>query len=157
VALWLAAAYGASSTATRPLLEGGVTLGHPSFLEAMVDLRERSRPGDRVLAANCHQVHWYTRLRCGGFRGGVGPGARQRFGQRLADADWVVVTNFERGQPRFVEEELAALRPEDFGTGGARRFRDPLYWTVVVPAEPLRERHEAGAPQRPSREEAGAS
>jgi hypothetical protein len=158
VGLVLVAAYGWSAASTRPLIEGGATLGYPSFLGAMTDLRERSRAGDVVMAANCHQVSWYTRLRCGGFRGGGRRGAPgESFDERLDSADWVVITSFERGQPQFVEGELTALRPDDFTEGRARRHRDANYWTVVLPSELLRARREAGSPQDPSRDGGGGS
>jgi hypothetical protein len=157
VGVVLFAAYAWSAASTRTELERGATLGYPSFLEAMTDLRERSRAGDVVMAANCHQVSWYTRLRWGGFRGGGRRGAPdESFDERLDSADWVVITSFERGQPQFVEGELTALRPDDFTEGRARRHRDANYWTVVLPAELLRARREAGL-QDPSRGGGGGS
>ena len=130
VAAALAIAFTHTAWTVAPRGVQYVTLGYPSFLNAMKDLRERSGPSDLVIAAPVPQVAWYADRTVRGFP------ERDRLDDELARAAWVVVTNFERGQPSYAIELLGTLE-----TNGrreqARVFRDRRFWTALVPAPAL--------------------
>lgn len=73
---------------SRVVLAQTTTLGHPSFLRAMAYLRARSRPGDVVMSPSVPQTIWYADRT-------VIPL------DRSLNADWIVITNFERSQPKW--------------------------------------------------------
>jgi 4-amino-4-deoxy-L-arabinose transferase-like glycosyltransferase len=84
-ALIVAAVIVSAAIPARRTLTNTVSIGHPSFLSAMRYLREHSGRNDLVMSASEPQTAWYADRR-------VVP-----FGQK--GARWIVVTNFERGQP----------------------------------------------------------
>jgi 4-amino-4-deoxy-L-arabinose transferase-like glycosyltransferase len=111
--------------ATRPVFEGSVTLGYPSFLEAMIFLREHATPGAVVLGANYPQIDWYSGLRAIDF-----PQESSRLQEALRLSEWVVITNFERGQKPYVSGligQSAVGSPES-----AAQFHDGRYTTAVI-------------------------
>ena len=71
------------------------------------------------------------------------------FDDTLKQVEWVVVTNFERGQPAYLARQIAHLRRVDFEYGITRAFRDPRYWTIVVPSEALLARRPLAVPPDP--------
>ncbi len=118
--------------ATQAHFDSVRTLGYPSFLEAMTFLREQTPSDARIVGPNPPQIVWYAD------RSVVDFPPRSELAERLAHADWVVVTNFERGQPPYVGEVAARLPDAAFQAGDAVRFADARYWTLVVRADVLR-------------------
>ena len=106
-----------------------VALGYPSFLQAMRDLRDRTAPGALVVGPNCYQIHWYADLPCH-----FTPNEPDRLAPLLADADWFVAVNFERGQPPYVRELVKRFRRAEIANGHIRVFQDKRNRTVVAPA-----------------------
>jgi hypothetical protein len=110
--------------ATRPVFEYTVTLGYPSFLNAMAFLNRVASPGAVVLGANYPQINWYSGLKAVDFPDEAGlPNA-------LRHSEWVVITNFERGQKRYVlglPNRIASWNPET-----AAVFRDQQFRTIVI-------------------------
>lgn len=118
---------------TIRLIRHSVTLGFPSFLTAM-EAVERGTPATAVvMGPNCYQIAWYSHRRCRPL-----PSDRtmeadpSRFADHLGGIDYVVVTSFERGQPRYAVDELR--RVEHRQPDRVETFSDPRFWTAVVPA-----------------------
>jgi hypothetical protein len=103
------------------------TVGYPAFLRAMEFLRSSTPPEARILGESGPQISWYadrTTRRV--------PSEPARFGEALAGADWLVIVNFERGQPAYVSELAERAGSE------ARLFDDGRFRTLLVPAASLR-------------------
>lgn len=109
----------------QPVFENWLALGYPPFLEAMELVRGRSSPEAVVLGANTPQIAWYADRRIAPF-----PAAEEELASSLSSAEWVVFSNFERGQPAYAsalaKRLLGADAPEDVVT-----FRDRR-WAVLV-------------------------
>ena len=58
----------------------------------------------------------------------------------LEGADWVVVTNFERGQRRYVRRLIDGISADDVRAGHAVTFRDVNFFTILIRAGRLRAR-----------------
>ena len=113
-----------SSLAAIPALEHSYTLGYPCFLDAMAFLRDRATPGAVVMGANSPQIAWYSGLRVIDFP------EKEDLPRALRQSEWVVITNFERGQKPYVSElarRLAGPSSED-----AVLFQDGRYATAVI-------------------------
>jgi 4-amino-4-deoxy-L-arabinose transferase-like glycosyltransferase len=110
-------------------ITGSVTLGYPSFLDAMEQIR-RDTPATAVLMGpNCYQISWYARRRCLPVPAErPAPAAWLRL---ASDADVLIVTSFERGQPAWLNDVLARLQL----SAGDRlaTFRDARFSTALVP------------------------
>lgn len=114
--------------ATRPVFEHWFTLGYPSFLDAMEFLHRHASPGAVVLGANFPQIHWYSGLRTVDFP------EEGKLPEALRHSEWVVITNFERGQKPYVLG--LAGRVAGFSESAAE-FRDRNYITVVIRSDLL--------------------
>ena len=115
-------------------LHGFVALGHPSLVRAMAELRDRSAATDRVLAANDPQVCWYAARPTRGM-----PEAQDAAtGLRVAaeNAEWLVLSNYERGQPAWATELLGQVLRG--GVPDAAITADRGWVTVLVPLAPRR-------------------
>ena len=108
-----------------------VTLGYPSFLDAMRYLRGHSSADAVVIGAAGPQIAWYADRRV------VDAPAPAALPELLAHADWLVITNFERGQPPYIGALAQRLTAADFDAG-AVRFSDGRYQTLLVPARLVR-------------------
>lgn len=114
---------------TRPVLEHMLTLGYPSFLDAMAYLRLQASPGAVALGANVPQIHWYSGLRAVNFP------AEDELPQALRHSEWVVITNFEPVQKPYVlrlPDRVTQWTPES-----AVRFEDREFVTVVIRSDLL--------------------
>jgi hypothetical protein len=105
-------------------------LGEPSFVEAMRFLRREASREALVLGANYPQIHWYADRRA------VELPPEPALAAVLGQAEWVVVTNFERGQPAYAlalpTRAAAGARPDDVLV-----FRDPWFATALIRASAL--------------------
>lgn len=120
--------------ASRAQVERVVTLGYPAFRDALLHLAANTRHDDTILAASVPQVVWYTDRATVGF-----PDA-ESFLDRIKRVRWIVVTNFERGQPTYAGSLKNALGPTDVADGRARVFRDGRHETTLLRADLLTER-----------------
>src|SRR5262249_49715591 len=111
---------------TRPVLEHRVALGYPSFPQAMHWLRAHATTNAAVLAANYPQVFWYADRRALDFPDEAG------LRDALRQTEWVVLTNFERGQKAYAAALTGLVTAEDTRHGDAAIFRDALFETIVV-------------------------
>ncbi len=109
-----------------------VTLGYPSFMDAMDYLKENSSPGSLVVGPNPPQIWWY------GERHTLDFPERERLIDALDRAEWVVITNFERGQKRYVRDLATRLDRSQLGPSDMRWFRDDQFTTLLVRARALR-------------------
>lgn len=123
-----------NSFGVRYYFNHAVTLGYPTFTQAMQDLRERSDPAAVVVGTSYPQIAWYAERRVVDF-----PDETQ-LAEVLEHADWVVITNFERGQPDYVQALLRRLTKQDFRSGVAVLRTDRRFATVLVRADVLRGR-----------------
>jgi 4-amino-4-deoxy-L-arabinose transferase-like glycosyltransferase len=130
-ALWLilAGIFALNLTVVLPIFRHWVTLGYPSFLDAMTYLRSEASPEDVVLGANGPQIDWYSGLRTEEFP------EEEQLTQALERSAWVVITNFEAGQKPYVlrlARQIALRSPQT-----VRRFSDRQFTTLVVRADSL--------------------
>jgi len=103
------------------------TLGGPGFKEAMVWIGDNS-PRDAILmTAATPQAWWYSRRKTIGFPSGI-----DQLSQTLDDVDFVLITNFERGQPSWVTSLGQYLTQQDVDSGDVRVFSDERFQTLVV-------------------------
>jgi len=111
------------------------TLGGPGFKEAMVWVGDNS-PADAVLmTAASPQAWWYSHRETKGF-----PADESALAQILEDVDFVVVTNFERGQPSWVTSLGQSVTQQEVDSGGVGVFSDGRFQTLVVEAAMLKAR-----------------
>jgi hypothetical protein len=102
----------------------------------MDQLRELSADTDRVIAANDPQVCWYAARPTRGLPASADAASGLRTAAR--EAEWLVLSNYERGQAPWATELLGqALRG---GVPGALITGDRRWVTVLVPLAPLRSR-----------------
>lgn len=121
--------------ATRPTFAGFRALGYPSFLEAMAFVRQHSAADALLVGPNVPQMVWYADRAAVDFPDDA---EREALPALLERAEWVIVTNFERGQKAYVRA-LAERLPEDaFADGSAVRFSDGRFTTLVVRPARLR-------------------
>ena len=106
-------------------------LGYPSFLDAMAFLRGHAGADEIVLGANYPQISWYSGLRAYDF-----PKDEASFPAALKGSNWVVITNFERGQRPYVSK-LAEGMPADAALTTA--FQDSRYFTILIRSSRLLE------------------
>lgn len=122
--------------ATRPIFAATRALGYPSFLAAMDFVRAHTAADALLVGPNRPQMVWYADRPVADF-----PHAAQvdTLAPLLARAEWVVVTDFERGQPPYVAALAARLPATAFADGSAVRFAGGRFTTLVVRASRLRE------------------
>ncbi len=120
-----------SAISVRQTLAHTVTLGYPSFRQAMAVLRDRATPGALVVGASGPQICWYADRPTVGF-----PAAAQ-WPAVLERAEWVVIVNFERSQPAYVRD-LAERLAADWEHAGGQRVHDGRFTTLLIPAQRLR-------------------
>ena len=130
-ALWaiLAGIFALNLHAVLPVFERTITLGYPSFLDAMTYLQVEASPEDMVLGANYPQIDWYSGLRAVDFP------EEQQLMRALERCGWVVITNFEPAQKPYVwrlAQRIASQPPPD-----VRQFSDGLTITLVMRASSL--------------------
>ncbi|MEO8605844.1 MAG: glycosyltransferase family 39 protein [bacterium] len=112
--------------ATRPTFEHVHTLGYPSFLAAMDFVRQHSSPDALLVGPNTPQIFWYADRRVTDFP------EKAALPALLDRVEWVIVTDFERGQKAYVPELAARIPESAFADGRAVRFADGQFSTLVV-------------------------
>ena len=125
-AVVLTTVVGLSIVTVRPMLGTQVTLGYPSFLDGMRWLRTHSAPDATVLGASPAQISWYADRRVETFPG------EPALPQALGRTTWTVVTNFERGQPRYAADLAARVPPSAAQAGDAASFADSRFATTII-------------------------
>lgn len=114
-------------------LRNGLAVGEPSFLDAMAFLRATAAEDAVLVAENQAQVHWYTErhtLRT--------PKQEEDFRQLLDEADWVIITSFERGRPDYLFPLTERAQMADTIRGDVKSFRDARFHTMLFRAEWVR-------------------
>ena len=117
--------------ATLPVFQYTYTLGYPSFLNAMTFLRKHGSPGAVVLGANYPQIHWYSALRAEDFPD------ETDLREALRNSEWVVITNFERGQKPYVARLIDRIRTKPGPVNSAAEFHDTRYQTILIRSDRL--------------------
>jgi 4-amino-4-deoxy-L-arabinose transferase-like glycosyltransferase len=105
------------------------TLGYPSFLDAMKSLRQRSLQDATVMGANVPQIAWYGDRKVIDF-----PAQEADLRERLARVEWVVMTNFERGQRPYVRRLMSTPSAKRLHGEDAVVYHDKSYVTVLLRA-----------------------
>ena len=114
-----------SFVTVRPVLASSVTLGYPSFLDAMRWLQAHSAPDATVLGPNPAQIAWYADRRVEAFPD------ETRLPDALGRTEWTVVTSFERAQPRYAAGLAARVTTAEEGED-ARVFADRRFTTTII-------------------------
>lgn len=120
-----------SAIAVRQTFAHTVPLGYPAFRQAMAVLRERDARAGLVVGASGPQICWYADRAVAGFP------PLADLPALLERAEWVVIVNFERGQPAYVKT-LAERLPATVQEGGGQRFHDGRFTTLLIRADRLR-------------------
>lgn len=108
-----------------------VALGYPSLTNAMSWIQDNSDVDDVLLGTPVAQMSWYANRPVK-----VLPDSREDLEAELTNADWVVIANFERGQPELYEDllrEITSLEESE----AVHSFRAGPYLTVVIEADYL--------------------
>jgi 4-amino-4-deoxy-L-arabinose transferase-like glycosyltransferase len=134
-AIPLAVVVAAHALTTTIALRQGIALGYPSFADAMAFVRTRTAASARLLGPNPPQIAWYSERNVQAL-----PPLQADLDGPLASSDWVVVTNFERGQPPYATALLDLVSPSDYASGAAAMFRDGQFVTVLIRTDLLRPR-----------------
>ena len=112
--------------AVRPVFQHTVTLGYPSFLDAMNFLRTHARPGATVVGANFPQIFWYSGLNA------VRIPDEAQLPEALRHSEWMVITNFEPEQQPYVWGLIDLEALTEGPDGSAESFRDDRVFTAVI-------------------------
>jgi 4-amino-4-deoxy-L-arabinose transferase-like glycosyltransferase len=134
LAVFLIAVLASSFAANRRFFSQAVTLGYPSFTDAMRILRQRTPSSAVLMGASVPQIFWYTE------RDVVDFPDESEFPASLAQCDWVIVTNFERGQKPYARNLTAKVTRQDVEEGSAAVFQSGQFSTVLIRSALLRER-----------------
>jgi len=119
---------------SKPFLTQSFTLGYPVLQQALDFLEAHSDEHDVIMSSLAPQVSWYTGRRTTHLPD------RQELAASLDGASWVLLVNFERGQPSYVPKLVARFTVEDAETGRIHAFTDPRYQAYVVRASELKKR-----------------
>lgn len=111
-----------------------VALGYPSFTHAMRFLHEHASPTAVLVGANYPQIHWYTERRT------IDLPEERDLPDVLERSEWVIVTNFERGQRDYARGLLGKVTRDDVQAGNAAFFRDRKFFTALIRSSLLRQR-----------------
>ena len=103
------------------------TLGEPSFLQAMAHVRGSTDPDTRLLGPNVAQMEWYADRHSRSL-----PREESALPEMLDGVDWVIITNFERGQPSYLRRVLQQATATDFVGGDVQLFKDDRYVTLLA-------------------------
>lgn len=133
-AVVLMAAFATTAPTVRRIARREITQGYPSFLQAMKFLREKSSRDAVVIGANYPQISWYAD------RTAVDFPPEDQLPEALKRAEWVVITNFERGQKPYVRRLIDKVSTADVRAGQAALFSDTRFDTLVVRSSLLRKR-----------------
>lgn len=123
----LAVAVGANLAEARQRLMVTLTLGYPSFVDAMRTLRREASPEAVVAGAPYPQLHWYS-----GRDVVPLPSSLEALPAVLATTEWCVIVNFERGQPAYANGLLSGSTRAAEDAGNLLLFRDSRYVTALV-------------------------
>jgi len=104
-----------------------VTLGQPSFLDAMEFLRLATGPNDVVMGSSVPQIHWYADRRAISL-----PQEEAEIAQLLDQTKWTILTSFERGQPAWLASLARDLRLETAPYDAVRTFDDGQFQTILL-------------------------
>ena len=128
----LASLFAVNFKTTRPTFQHRITRGYPSFLEAMQFLREHSSPDAVVIGANYPQIYWYAD------RYALDLQDEPQLKEMLESCEWVILTNFERGQKRYARDLGKKVSQADVQEGNAAVFQDRRFQTILIRSSLLR-------------------
>ena len=92
---------------TIPVFQNSNALGYPSMKEALRQAAPYLTPDTVIMAAPQPQTRWYSDRKTVGF-----PEKEEDFLKKLDSANFVLVVNYERGQPEYVGRLVSRLFPE---------------------------------------------
>jgi hypothetical protein len=134
LALVLGSIFVMNFTTTRMTFQHQVALGYPSFAQAMQFLREQTSPDAVLVGANYPQIYWYADRHAIDFPN------EDKLQEILEQSEWVVVTNFERGQKSYVRKLITKVSHTDVQEGNVAIFDDSQFMTFVIRSSLLRKR-----------------
>jgi Alg9-like mannosyltransferase family len=131
----IAAVFGLSFFETRATFTHSVTAGYPAFYVAMQFVRTYASVKGVVVGANYPQISWYADRQAIDF-----PPTEAELKTMLERVEWVIVTDFERGQQPWVAPLVKKLSRQDVRDGNVMEFRDERFVTYVIRADLLQKR-----------------
>ena len=134
LAILLGVVFAVNFSETRKSLTRSVALGYPSFLRAMRFLSENASPNAVLVGASYPQISWYTERRVVDFPG------EKRLKAALERSEWVIVTNFERQQQRYVNGLLKRVTRDDVREGNVVVFKDARFSTILIRSNLLKQK-----------------
>ena len=124
-------AFALNFTHTRSTFTRTIANGYPSFLQAMAFLHGHTTADAAVMGASRPQIYWYADRRSVNFP------TESDLPAALQNVEWVIITNFERGQKSYVRDLVK--RPELANAPEAIFvFHDAQFATVLMRADWLR-------------------
>ncbi len=121
---------------TRPSLTRDVTFGYPSFLRALYFLREKTSREAVLVGASYPQISWYTDRQVLDFPD------EEQLKKALEQSEWVIVTDFEQDQRRYVPGLVKLFTRTDVREGNAVIFKDAQFSTILLRSHLLQQRLE---------------
>lgn len=92
---------------TIPVFQNSHALGYPSLKNALKEGQQYFGPGTVLMSAPLPQTRWYADRRTVGF-----PEKEEDFEAKLNEVNFVLVVNYERGQPEYVARLVSKFFPE---------------------------------------------
>jgi hypothetical protein len=89
-----------------PFFTHNRVVGYPSLQKSAQELSEFCTEESQIMVAPSPQFAWYSG------RNVVGFPPREKFAEKLKEADFVVIVNYERGQPEYLRPLVGKLFPE---------------------------------------------
>ena len=120
---------------SHQVLTRSVANGFPAFTKAMSWIRQSTRKSEVLMGPNVAQMGWYSDRRCLDL-----PGDRGTLAKRLRQTDWVVLVNFERGQPKIAEDLARLVTGDDVANGDVKIFESGQFKTILIRADTIHDR-----------------
>ena len=119
---------------TKPFFTQYVTRGYPVLNQAMSFIRNNSVEQAVIMSSIGPQLFWYTHRKTTRIP------RREDLAKALDSADWVLLVNFARGQPRYASRLLSKFNRTDVEEGHLHVFANQQFQAYVISAEELRKR-----------------
>ncbi|MCP4378365.1 MAG: hypothetical protein GY794_19590 [bacterium] len=119
---------------TKPFFTQYITKGHPVLNQALSFIKNNSADHAVIMGSIGPQLFWYTRRKITHIPG------RGDLKVALDSADWVILVNFEHGQPRYATKLLSTFTRIDVEEGRIHVFANPQFQAYVISAEELKKR-----------------
>ena len=112
-----------------------VALGYPTLQQAVKWIVANGQKNDRILGASVPQLVWYSKREVHAI-----PADSEEFFAQCRDVEWVVLVNYEKGQPDYISQSLSTIYDNALkDPERCKIFRHPNgFLTIVVPSRFVR-------------------